>query len=63
MTIGLYGGAFDPPHRGHVQLARSAKDLLGLSRLIVVVAARPGHKAVETPAELRARDGARGVPG
>ena len=40
-----------------------AKELLGLSRLIVLVAARPGHKAVETPAELRARDGARGVPG
>ncbi len=54
MTLGLYGGAFDPPHRGHVQLARCAKELLGLARLIVVVAARPGHKAVDTPAELRA---------
>lgn len=54
MSVGLYGGAFDPPHRGHVQLARCAKELLGLSRLIVVVAALPGHKAVDTPAELRA---------
>ena len=53
MTIGLYGGAFDPPHRGHVQLARCAKQVLGLDRLIVVVAAQPGHKAVDTPAELR----------
>jgi nicotinate-nucleotide adenylyltransferase len=53
MSVGLFGGAFDPPHRGHVQLARCAKELLGLSRLIVVVAAHPGHKAVETPAELR----------
>jgi nicotinate-nucleotide adenylyltransferase len=53
MTIGLYGGAFDPPHRGHVQLARRAKELLGLSQLIVVVAAHPGHKEVETPATLR----------
>jgi nicotinate-nucleotide adenylyltransferase len=52
-NVGLYGGAFDPPHRGHVQLALNAKELLGLSRLIVVVAARPGHKSVETPAELR----------
>ena len=53
-TVGLYGGAFDPPHRGHVQLAHSAKELLGLSHLIVVVAACPGHKSVDTPAELRA---------
>jgi nicotinate-nucleotide adenylyltransferase len=53
VTLGLFGGAFDPPHRGHVQLARCAKELLGLSRLTVVVAARPGHKPVETPAALR----------
>jgi nicotinate-nucleotide adenylyltransferase len=53
MSIGLYGGAFDPPHRGHVQLARCAKELLGLTRLLVVVAADPGHKAVGTPGELR----------
>jgi nicotinate-nucleotide adenylyltransferase len=54
-VIGLYGGAFDPPHRGHVELARSAKEQLGLDRLIVLVAADPGHKRVTTPAELRLR--------
>lgn len=53
--IGLYGGAFDPPHRGHVELARSAKEQLGLDRLLVLVAADPGHKRVSTPAELRLR--------
>jgi nicotinate-nucleotide adenylyltransferase len=53
MSVGLYGGAFDPPHRGHVQLARCAKELFELPRLIVLVAARPGHKAVDTPVELR----------
>jgi nicotinate-nucleotide adenylyltransferase len=54
-VIGLYGGAFDPPHRGHVELARSAKEQLALDRLIVLVAADPGHKRVSTPAELRLR--------
>ncbi len=49
----LYGGAFDPPHRGHVELARAAKEKLGFDRLTVVVSADPGHKAVSTPAEAR----------
>src|SRR5262249_25370022 len=55
MTLGLYGGAFDPPHRGHVELARRAKEALGLDRVIVLVAANPGHKRVVTPAETRLR--------
>jgi len=53
VSIGLFGGAFDPPHRGHVELARRAKDELGLSEIVVLVSARPGHKPVETPAEVR----------
>ncbi|MFL5926578.1 MAG: nicotinate-nicotinamide nucleotide adenylyltransferase [Gaiellaceae bacterium] len=53
--IGLYGGSFDPPHRGHVELARRAKDELGLGKLVVLVSADPGHKAVETPAAVRLR--------
>jgi nicotinate-nucleotide adenylyltransferase len=54
-TIGLYGGSFDPPHRGHVELARRAKEELGLGKLVVLVSADPGHKHVETPAEVRLR--------
>ena len=53
MTIGLFGGAFDPPHRGHVELARRAKEVLGLDRLVVLVSADPGHKRVLTPASVR----------
>jgi nicotinate-nucleotide adenylyltransferase len=55
LTLGLYGGAFDPPHRGHVELARRAKQELGIDRLLVLVVAAPGHKAVATPAETRLR--------
>ncbi|HYA08322.1 MAG TPA: nicotinate-nicotinamide nucleotide adenylyltransferase [Gaiellaceae bacterium] len=53
MTTGLYGGAFDPPHLGHVEVARAAKAHFGLVRLVVLVAAAPGHKGVEAPAEAR----------
>jgi len=53
--VGLYGGSFDPPHTGHVELARRAKEELGLARLVVLVSADPGHKRVDTPAEVRLR--------
>jgi nicotinate-nucleotide adenylyltransferase len=52
-VIGLFGGAFDPPHNGHVALLRRARDVLGLERATVVVAAAPDHKDVATPAEIR----------
>jgi nicotinate-nucleotide adenylyltransferase len=53
--IGLLGGAFDPPHNGHVALADAAERQLGLERVIVVVVADPGHKEVHLPAETRLR--------
>jgi nicotinate-nucleotide adenylyltransferase len=53
VNLGLFGGAFDPPHVGHVALVRAAKQALGLDRVIVVVVAAPGHKQVETPPDVR----------
>lgn len=53
MAVGLLGGAFDPPHVGHLALARAAIVELGLDRLIVLVAGDPGHKHVSTAPELR----------
>ena len=53
MTTGLLGGAFDPPHSGHVVLAREATVRFGLERLLVLVVAQPAHKQVETPVEDR----------
>jgi nicotinate-nucleotide adenylyltransferase len=52
-SLGLFGGAFDPPHDGHVALVRTAKEALGLDRVLILVAADPGHKRVATPAEAR----------
>ena len=50
---GLLGGSFDPPHIGHVALARAAITELALDRLLVLVVAHPGHKGVRAPAEDR----------
>ena len=53
LTTGLYGGAFDPPHLGHVEVARAARAHFGLERLVVLVSEAPGHKGVEAPAGAR----------
>jgi nicotinate-nucleotide adenylyltransferase len=52
-VIGLFGGAFDPPHLGHVALLREAREVLGLDEVVVVVVEAPGHKPVETPVSTR----------
>ena len=53
--IGLLGGAFDPPHNGHVALADAAERQLGLDGIVVVVVADPGHKEVHLPGGDEAR--------
>lgn len=35
MRIGLFGGSFDPPHRGHVALARLAMERMRLDRVLL----------------------------
>ena len=53
MTTGILGGAFDPPHVGHLVLAREALERFALDRLVVLVVAAPAHKPVETAVEER----------
>jgi nicotinate-nucleotide adenylyltransferase len=49
----LYGGAFDPPHLGHVALADAARERFGVERLVVLVSERPGHREVHAAVEDR----------
>jgi nicotinate-nucleotide adenylyltransferase len=49
----LYGGAFDPPHLGHVAVADAAREQFDVERLVVLVSERPAHRAVHAPAEDR----------
>ncbi len=44
MNIGLFGGTFDPVHRGHVALARAAMEQYKLHRIVFVPANIPPHK-------------------
>ncbi|MGV3569478.1 MAG: nicotinate (nicotinamide) nucleotide adenylyltransferase [Ramlibacter sp.] len=42
--VGMFGGAFDPPHRAHVALADAAVRQLGLDRLYVFPTGDAWHK-------------------
>jgi nicotinate-nucleotide adenylyltransferase len=55
VTTGLFGGAFDPPHNGHVALVDGAAAHFGLARVVVLVSELPGHRGVVAPAETRLR--------
>jgi len=52
-VTGLFGGAFDPPHLGHVGLVSAAKQHFELPQLTILVVAHPGHKQTSLPAETR----------
>jgi nicotinate-nucleotide adenylyltransferase len=52
-VIGLFGGAFNPPHHGHLELARRGLEEFDLDRLEVLVSGDPAHKEVACPVEVR----------
>ena len=43
--IGVFGGAFDPPHQAHVALARAAIEQFELDSLHVIPTGQAWHKA------------------
>lgn len=42
--IGIFGGSFNPPHRGHLLAAQEQKRVLGLDEVILIPAGIPPHK-------------------
>jgi nicotinate-nucleotide adenylyltransferase len=52
-ALGILGGRFDPPHNGHVALARAALEQLPIDRLVVLVAEHPAHRDVIANADDR----------
>ncbi len=42
--IGLLGGTFDPPHLGHLWVAETAREQLGLDQMLFLPVGEPPHK-------------------
>ena len=58
MRIAIYGGSFNPPHRGHVEAVRSVQAALKPDKLLIIPTNIPPHKQMEadspTPSERMA---------
>lgn len=53
--IALFGGTFDPPHRGHLAVARAAADAFALHRVLFAPAGRQPLKPAAGGASFRDR--------
>ena len=60
MKVGLYGGSFNPAHEGHAHVAETARQRLGLDRVIWLVAPQnPLKSSAETRPLTRRMAGVR----
>lgn len=55
MRIGLFGGAFDPPHHGHLIVASDVFEGLGLDRLVFIPSAVHPFKGARVRASALVR--------
>lgn len=51
--VGVFGGAFDPPHNGHLAAAAAAQAELHLDLVLFVPSASSRHKIPQAPLETR----------
>lgn len=55
MNIALYGGTFDPIHKGHLEVARAAADTFDLERVLLIPVGAPPHRGGRPEAPYRDR--------
>ena len=51
--IGIFGGAFDPPHQEHIRIAEEIRKEFSLEKVVFVPSGNSPHKLLETPFSLR----------
>lgn len=47
VKAGILGGAFNPPHKGHIALARAAMEWFSLDLVVFIPSASPPHKMIK----------------
>ena len=55
MKIAIYGGAFNPVHKEHINIALAAKRELGLDKVIVIPTFKSAHKSGTLTARAKDR--------
>jgi nicotinate-nucleotide adenylyltransferase len=55
MRVGIFGGSFDPPHEGHLAIAKAAKLQAHLDKVIFIPAARNPLKETSPVTQDRIR--------
>jgi nicotinate-nucleotide adenylyltransferase len=55
LRLGILGGAFNPPHLGHLVCAQEALVQLQLDRVLFVPTARPPHREIESDPGVEVR--------
>jgi len=45
LRVGIFGGTFNPVHRGHLAIAEEIRKAIGLDRILLIPAGRPPHKS------------------
>lgn len=55
IRIGIYGGTFSPPHKGHIAAARAFMEQMWLDFLYVIPTGTPPHKEMDVPVDASHR--------
>ena len=55
MKIGIFGGTFDPPHIGHINICKEFLSRLSLDKLYVIPAFLPPHKEIKSNTPVNKR--------
>jgi nicotinate-nucleotide adenylyltransferase len=55
VNIAIYGGTFDPVHRGHLEAARAAAEEYALDRVLLVPSGQPPHRLHSPGADFEHR--------
>lgn len=53
MKVAILGGSFDPPHLGHILIARQVKEILGLDQVLLIPNFKHAFGKIQSPAKHR----------